>query len=596
MPLIPKSILKTFFEAGDVPTEQQFGALIDSTVNLIDDRGMMGLRTHSNSVSYVVGDTVIYNGLIYQASVPSQGAFVSGNWNKLTFGAVNYVGTWDAATNSPTITSSSGNKGDYYVVNVPGNTTIDLISDWEVRDWIVFNGFKWEKVDNSDLDVQTAEMVSFDPVPSGMNANNVQDAIDELQLRIDTVETDAGNLQTNKVDKVISASADDLAVFVTGGNIADSGRKLSQYIGFDNTTAFTPTIATHPATKGYVDSSIGAITHTAETTSFTPAGNITTTDVQAAIEELDSIKEPANANIQLHIASSSNPHNVTKAQVGLGNVPNVDATDRANHTGTQLAATISDFASTALNTVLTGLSLVSGAAITAADSILSAIGKLQKQISDNLSTLTSHMANTSNPHSVTKTQVGLSEVENLKVNLTATTNPGATNDSSQGYAVGSRWTNVTSQHEFVCLSATAGTAVWKLTTPIFGNDYQFVTSAARTTTGSTTFQVKTTLTTPALTGTYRLQWKAVVDNNNNDPGEYRLADITANPGTPATGTTIGALLVYESSDQGNRIDIGGITNVSFTGTSKIFTIQFRAQSGGDTQGIQDASIEFFRVS
>ena len=40
---------------------------------------------------------------------------------------------------------------------------------------------------------------------------------------------------------------------------------------------------------------------------------------------------------------SDNPHNVNATQVGLGNVPNVDATDRANHTGTQLASTISDF-------------------------------------------------------------------------------------------------------------------------------------------------------------------------------------------------------------------------------------------------------------
>lgn len=40
-----------------------------------------------------------------------------------------------------------------------------------------------------------------------------------------------------------------------------------------------------------------------------------------------------------------NPHGVTKAQVGLGSVPNIDATDRANHVGTQLSTTISDFES-----------------------------------------------------------------------------------------------------------------------------------------------------------------------------------------------------------------------------------------------------------
>jgi len=40
---------------------------------------------------------------------------------------------------------------------------------------------------------------------------------------------------------------------------------------------------------------------------------------------------------------SDNPHSVTATQVGLGNVPNIDASDRANHTGTQTASTISDF-------------------------------------------------------------------------------------------------------------------------------------------------------------------------------------------------------------------------------------------------------------
>lgn len=40
--------------------------------------------------------------------------------------------------------------------------------------------------------------------------------------------------------------------------------------------------------------------------------------------------EPANSNIQAHISSTSNPHNTTKSQVGLGNVPNVDATNPGN--------------------------------------------------------------------------------------------------------------------------------------------------------------------------------------------------------------------------------------------------------------------------
>lgn len=54
--------------------------------------------------------------------------------------------------------------------------------------------------------------------------------------------------------------------------------------------------------------------------------------------------------------------------------------DRANHTGTQLASTISDFANAVRSTVLTGLSLATDAAILATDSILTALGKIQAQI------------------------------------------------------------------------------------------------------------------------------------------------------------------------------------------------------------------------
>ena len=60
---------------------------------------------------------------------------------------------------------------------------------------------------------------------------------------------------------------------------------------------------------------------------------------------------------------------------------------RANHTGTQLAATVSDFASTVRSTVLTGLSTAAGTTVTAAHTILEAIGFLQKQNTDQDTTI-----------------------------------------------------------------------------------------------------------------------------------------------------------------------------------------------------------------
>ena len=66
-------------------------------------------------------------------------------------GALVYQGTWDASTNTPTLTSSVGTKGYYYVVSVAGTTNLDGITDWQVGDWAVFNGTVWQKVDNSEI-------------------------------------------------------------------------------------------------------------------------------------------------------------------------------------------------------------------------------------------------------------------------------------------------------------------------------------------------------------------------------------------------------------------------------------------------------------
>jgi hypothetical protein len=52
----------------------------------------------------------------------------------------------------------------------------------------------------------------------------------------------------------------------------------------------------------------------------------------------------------------------------------------------------------------------------------------------------------------------------VRRNLTATGDPAVTDDADLNYEVGSTWINLTSDHEFVCLDATVGAAVWKQTT------------------------------------------------------------------------------------------------------------------------------------
>jgi RHS repeat-associated protein len=57
-----------FFQTGDKPTQPQFSTMLDSMVNFVDDRDFIGLREYNPALSYVTGDTAIINQMIYQAS------------------------------------------------------------------------------------------------------------------------------------------------------------------------------------------------------------------------------------------------------------------------------------------------------------------------------------------------------------------------------------------------------------------------------------------------------------------------------------------------------------------------------------------------
>lgn len=139
------------------------------------------------------------------------------------------------------------------------------------------------------------------------------------------------------------------------------------------------------------------------------SGNLYYTDARA--EEAAPIQSiVAGANVSVDVTDPRNP--VVSSTGGGGAVDSVngktgvvvlDAVDvwadpagsaaaaqaaavqRGNHTGSQLANTISNFAATVRTTTLTGLSLATSAAITAADSVLAALGKLQAQISGKVS-------------------------------------------------------------------------------------------------------------------------------------------------------------------------------------------------------------------
>lgn len=89
--------------------------------------------------------------------IPSQtgnaGKYLTTNGSSLSWapliGILSYQGTWNAATNTPTLTSSVGTTGHYYVVSVDGSTNLNGITDWKAGDWVIYNGTVWQKIDQS---------------------------------------------------------------------------------------------------------------------------------------------------------------------------------------------------------------------------------------------------------------------------------------------------------------------------------------------------------------------------------------------------------------------------------------------------------------
>jgi hypothetical protein len=92
-------------------------------------------------------------------------------------GALNYVGTWNASTNSPTLANGVGTKGDYYVVSVAGSTDLDGETLWGVGDWAVFNGAAWQKLDGGSTANLTGLSLNGVPVTATAPELNYMDGI-----------------------------------------------------------------------------------------------------------------------------------------------------------------------------------------------------------------------------------------------------------------------------------------------------------------------------------------------------------------------------------------------------------------------------------
>lgn len=185
-------------------------------------------------------------------------------------GALNYKGTWDANANTPTLTSGSGTKGDYYVVSVAGSTTLDGISNWGVGDWAAYNGSVWQRVEGgADLNGVNLS-VSGTSTLSGLTASTAL-ALNASKQIVSVTNTGTGNNVLATAPTLVgdvTLSTGNLVVS-NGKGIdfsATPGTGTSELLADYEEGTFTPTIV------GFTTPGVG--TYTSQTGLYTKIGNV----------------------------------------------------------------------------------------------------------------------------------------------------------------------------------------------------------------------------------------------------------------------------------------------------------------------------------
>lgn len=197
-----------------------------------------------------------------------------------------YQGTWNANTNSPTITSSVGTNGDFYLVATAGTTTINGISSWSVGDQIRFNGTAWEKIPNSQAVSSVAGKtgaVTLDKNDVGLgNVLNVAQVASSRLVSAGTGLTGGGDLSADRTFAVSYGTTAGTACEGNDARLSDARTPLAHTHTAANVTDFN-SAASAAAPVQTVAGRTGAVTlAVADVSGAAPLASPTFTGTPAA--------------------------------------------------------------------------------------------------------------------------------------------------------------------------------------------------------------------------------------------------------------------------------------------------------------------------
>ena len=169
---------------------------------------------------------------IYPSQTGNAGKFLTTNGSSVSWasvaGGLSYQGTWNASTNTPTLVSSTGVNGYYYVVSVAGSTNLNGITDWQAGDWLIFNGSTWQKIDQSwAIAGANDNITSMTGITGGISSP-------------DFIQFDTGATVTNAAGRMYwDATQQTMTVGLNANIAADIGQTLYAYVTNDESVTIT---------------------------------------------------------------------------------------------------------------------------------------------------------------------------------------------------------------------------------------------------------------------------------------------------------------------------------------------------------------------
>jgi len=137
-----------------------------------------------------------------------------------------YIGTWNANINTPTLAGGTGTTGWFYKVSVAGTQDLGNGSTlYTVNDAVVYNGTTWDKVEGAMTSAEIIAALGFTPEnAANKNASNGYAGLDLFKLKLRNAADTFTSLLTNAATAVRTWTMPD-----KDGTVAMTNDKLSAF-------------------------------------------------------------------------------------------------------------------------------------------------------------------------------------------------------------------------------------------------------------------------------------------------------------------------------------------------------------------------------